>query len=197
MDASSSSTERGSTRSSLLRRIKDPSDDPGWSRFYDKYAPLVERFALKAGLNKTESREVVQSTMIQMAQKIGTFEYDRSKGSFKSWLFACAKWRILETLRQRKKAPVEADEQTNGAAESVFEEIWDAEWQGQLWREALEGTRMKVSGANFQIFCLHVIEGLKAEKVAKMLGVHIAHVYVVKSRVSRMIKKELTQLRKS
>jgi RNA polymerase sigma factor (sigma-70 family) len=198
MDTSLLQPERGSTRSSLLRRIKDLSDVPGWSRFYDTYAPLVERFALKAGLTKLESQEVVQNTMIQVAQKIDGFEYDRSKGSFKSWMFACAKWRILDARRQRKKGPLELneDDESAEAGESGFEAIWDAEWQGHLWREALEATKRKVSGAHFQIFCLYVIEGLPPEKVSKMLGVTVAHVYLIKCRVSRLIKKELVTLRK-
>jgi RNA polymerase sigma factor (sigma-70 family) len=192
-----SSSERDATRSSLLRRVKDLSDKPGWSRFYDTYAPLVERFALKSGLNKYETQEVVQNTMIQMAEKLPAFEYDRSKGSFKSWLFTTAKWKITDALRDRKKGANAIDAEPEDPAESTFEKLWDAEWEGHLWRQALEATKLKVSGAHFQIFCLYVIEGLAPEKVANLVGVTVAQVYLTKCRVGRCIKRELAALRKA
>jgi RNA polymerase sigma-70 factor (ECF subfamily) len=197
--------ERG-TNSSLLRTIKSLSNAPGWTAFYETYGPLVERFAAKFGLTFAEREDVVQITMLQVVKKIPTFEYDRERGSFKAWLFKSAKWRILDIIRDRPKntfdferEPRADDDAPPRAWEpsvSIFEKIWDQEWEGQLLRDALEEVRKKVSGVHFQIFCLNVLEDLPARRVAEMVGVRTAQVHLVKCRIGRMIKKQLAQLRK-
>jgi RNA polymerase sigma-70 factor (ECF subfamily) len=197
--------EQGSTQSSLLRRIKNLSDAPGWNRFHEIYAPLIERFASKAGLNDVESQEVAQNTMLHVAKEIPNFNYDRAKGSFKTWLFNCVKWRIIDSVRARPKnldhfdtvsscSPGTSERERHEPGESVFEKIWDAEWQEQLRRQALDEVKKKVSGSHFQIFCLHVIEGLEASKVAEMVGVTAGQVYLIKYRLGRLIKKEMAVL---
>jgi len=197
--------EPQSTQSSLLRQIRSLSNAPGWARFFETYAPLIERFALKSGLSAVESQEVVQSTMIQVSKTIPDF--DRAKGSFKAWLYRCAKWRILDTLRARIKNTMGFHRDKEGLPEvggeswepgvSVFEKLWDEEWEDQLKREALEEVRKKVSGAHFQIFCLYVLEELPATTVAAMVGVRVAQVHLVKCRLTRMVRKALETLRKT
>ncbi len=190
------------TESSLLREIKSLSNAQGWTRFYRTYAPMIERFALKSRLSPTESQDVVQNTMIQVAKTIPEFEYDRDKGKFKSWLFKCARWRIADIQRARPKHTVdfqrnpatigdESELDTWDPGISVFEKLWDEEWEQVIQREALEEVKKKISGIHYQIFCLNVLEELPASKVAEMVGVRVAQVHLVKCRVSRLFKKEL------
>ncbi len=197
--------EQSGTNSSLLKQIKSLSNAPGWTVFFQTYAPLIERFALKSGLNAVESQDVVQNTMIQVAKTITDFNYDRTKGSFKSWLFNNAKWRIVDILRARPKSTIVLQQTSQRVAGgsgsetwepgvSVFEKIWDEEWQDQLKRDAMEEVRKKVSGGHFQIFCLYVIEGLSAAKVAEMVGVRVAQVHLIRTRVGRHVKRELAAL---
>jgi RNA polymerase sigma-70 factor (ECF subfamily) len=199
--------EQSGTNSSLLRQIKSLSNAPGWMLFYQTYGPLIERFALKSGLNAAESQDVVQNTMIQVSKAITDFTYDRARGSFKSWLFNNAKWRIVDILRARPKGTVDLQRSSQGAVGapgpeswepgvSVFERIWDDEWEDQLKRDALEEVRKKVSGVHFQIFCLYVLEGLPAAKVAEMVGVRVAQVHLIRTRVGRLVRRELAALRK-
>jgi RNA polymerase sigma-70 factor (ECF subfamily) len=184
----------------LLLEIKRLSNASGWRRFYEQYAPLIERFALKFGLSAVESDEVVQNTMVRVAESIPQFDYDRDKGSFKNWLLKCAKWRILDVIRARPKNTFRLA--TDGAALgevppalAVFEATWDDEWAEHQKRMALEAVKKKSSAAHFQIFYLYVIEGLAASKVAEMVGVPVAQVYLVRCRLGRLLKNELTALR--
>lgn len=199
--------EQSGTNSSLLRQIRSLSNAPGWLAFYQTYGPLIERFALKSGLSAVESQDVVQNTMIQVSKTITDFNYDRAKGSFKSWLFNNAKWRIMDILRARPRrtvdlqrtapcVPGETGPESWEPGVSVFERIWDEEWREQLTRDALEEVRKKVSGVHFQIFCMSMIEGLPAAKVAEMLGVRVTQVHLVRCRVGRLFKQQLAALRK-
>ncbi len=195
------------TESSLLREIKSLSNARGWTRFYETYAPMIERLALRSNLSPVESQDVVQNTMIQVARTIPEFEYDRDKGKFKSWLFTCAKWRIMDVHRARPRQTIDfqrnpatlADDPELDSWEpgvSIFEKLWDEEWEQQIQRDALEEVKKKISGVHHQIFCLCVLEELPAAKVAEMVGVRVAQVHLVKCRVGRLVRKELAALRK-
>ena len=195
------------TESSLLREIKSLSNARGWTRFYETYAPMIERFALRSNLSRDESHMVVQDTMLQVARMMPDFDYDRNKGKFKSWLFTCAKWRILDAYRARPKHTVDFQRNPSALGDepgleqwdpgvSCFEKLWDEEWEQQIQRDALEVVKNKVSGVHYQLFCLYVLEGLPAAKVAEMVGVRVAHVHLVKCRVGRLVRKELAALRK-
>jgi RNA polymerase sigma factor (sigma-70 family) len=196
--------EQQGTNSSLLRQIKHLSNAPGWALFYQTYAPLLDRFAAKFRLTPAEREDVIQNTMIQLSKNISNF--DRSRGSFKAFLYRGAKWKILDLLKARPRNTVDFQRTEAGAdvdaplaewepAVTVFERIWDAEWDQQLLRDALEEARKKVSGVHFQIFCLNVLEELPASKVAEMLGVRASHVHLVTCRVRRLVRKELAALR--
>jgi RNA polymerase sigma-70 factor (ECF subfamily) len=192
------------TSSSMLRRIKSLSDATSWARFYELYSPMIQRFALKSGLTAVEAQDVVQNTMLNVTREIGEFQYDRTKGSFKTWLFNCVRWRIVDAFRARPKNMVQLDKtepQGNGEgrswepSESVFEKIWDDEWSEQLRREALEEVKKKASSAHFQIFYLYAVEGMASKQVAEMVGTSVAQVYLVRCRLGRMFKKQLSSLK--
>src|SRR6185503_3403222 len=132
MPDTKSDNHHDKTRSSLLQDIKRLSNASGWQHFYELYTPLIQRFALKFGLSPAESDDVVQNTMVRVAEQIPQFEYDREKGSFKNWLLGCAKWRILDVLRARPKNTFHLATDGPGGGHilpelAVFEPAWDDE----------------------------------------------------------------------
>ena len=68
------------TRRSLLGRLKNWDDLASWQEFFDTYARLIHRVAVKAGLNDAEAQDVVQETIIIVARKIPGFKYDPALG---------------------------------------------------------------------------------------------------------------------
>ncbi|MBI3417069.1 MAG: sigma-70 family RNA polymerase sigma factor [Verrucomicrobia bacterium] len=81
-------------------------------------------------------------------------------------------------------------------SDPVFEQLWDVEWEQQLLRTALEHVRAKASLKQFQMFDLHVLQGLSVRETARTLGVNIASVYMAKSRVGRQLRHEIRRLEK-
>jgi RNA polymerase sigma-70 factor (ECF subfamily) len=73
---------------------------------------------------------------------------------------------------------------------------WDAEWQQNLLTAALERVKRRVDPAHYQIFDCTVVKEWSALKTATDLGVNIAKVYLVKHRVSALVKKELLAIEK-
>ncbi len=207
------------TRQSLLLRLKHSEDTPGWREFFDTYWELLYNFARKAGLTDAEAQDAVQETVVQVACKIRGFNTDPARGSFKSWLLGQARWRIGDQFRARKRnarisAPAEAfglngngssDETTrtdpvNGfvdPASDPLETMWNEEWEEHVLRKALERVRGKVSVKQFQIFELHVTQGLSVKDTAKAMATTTAAVYMATSRVGRVLKREVKAIASS
>jgi hypothetical protein len=99
------------TRQSLLYRLRNSADETSWREFFDTYWNLIYRVARKAGLSDAEAQDVVQETVISVAQRIEGFVYDPQVCSFRSTICAC-------TNRSRLgKSPA----------------LWRSAWRGFTW----------------------------------------------------------------
>ena len=72
--------------------------------------------------------------------------------------------------------------------------MWDDEWREHVQRVALERVKARVSIPQFQMFDLHVVQGVSVGEAARALGVSQASVYMAKSRVGRLLKAEMRRI---
>jgi RNA polymerase sigma-70 factor (ECF subfamily) len=191
------------TRRSLLTRLKNWDDHDGWKRFFDTYWRLIYGTAIKSGLSDAEAQDVVQETVISVANKMNEFKYDPALGSFKGWLLTLTRWRITDQIRKRPRhGQAGGSQPEDGVRTSTIESlpdeqsvqldaIWDAEWQKNLTDAAIERVKRKVGARQYQLFDLHVIKEWPVADVAKTLGVTHNHVHKAKSRISEMIRDEI------
>lgn len=189
------------TRLSLIERLGDWRDQRHWQEFFETYWRLIYSVARKSGLTEEEAQDVVQETVLTVAKNIG--KYERTAGSFKSWLLHTTRWRIADQFRKRDLAAQgrrrEAEEDDTPTIERVagpeaVESIWDSEWRRNLFQAALERVKKKVSARQFQIFDCCVNKRWAAAKVSAELRVNIAQVYLAKHRVAALMKKEVAAL---
>jgi RNA polymerase sigma factor (sigma-70 family) len=190
------------TRLTLLIRLKDLDDQDSWQEFYNAYARLIYGVALKAGLSDVEAQEALQQTMIGVARNIGEFEYDRKKGTFKSWLLHAARWKINDQLRRRREgasrfqrgrdqtARTATIERVPDPAGSALESIWEEEWEKQILDSAMERVKRQVKAKQYQMFDLYVVKHWPVRKVARTLDVNIGQVYLAKHRISLLLRRE-------
>jgi RNA polymerase sigma factor (sigma-70 family) len=73
----------------------------------------------------------------------------------------------------------------------TFEKTWDADWTEQVRQAALAKVKRQVSGRQYQLFDLHVLQGLSVRDTAQAAGTSMAAVYMAKSRVGRVLKREI------
>jgi RNA polymerase sigma-70 factor (ECF subfamily) len=78
----------------------------------------------------------------------------------------------------------------------VVDEVWNKEWQKNLFDAAIERVKGQVSARQYQMFDLYVIKQWPVRKVASRLGVNIGRLYLAKHRISSLIKKEVKRLEK-
>ena len=195
------------TRWTLLSRLKDWGDEKSWQDFFNTYWRLIYLMAKQAGLKDFEAEEVVQETVISVAQQMPQFDCRPDAGSFKSWLLVIIRRRITDQLRKRpaQAAALVSRSQEGSRTDTVaripdpagidLEKIWDREWEGHLTRTALDRVRQKADPRQYQIFDLHLIQNLSAREVARKLGIKIARVYLAKYKICRLLRKEVRQLR--
>jgi RNA polymerase sigma factor (sigma-70 family) len=190
------------TRASLLQRVKNLDDAPGWEEFFNTYFGLIFATACKAGLKRAEAEDAVQDTFLALAKNIRSFRYDSKRCSFKSWLLLITRQRIIWQLRKRQPglpAPDAFDDGTREAridqladpAQESLARIWEEEWKNHVLSAALDRVKRQVSARQFQIFDLHVLQNWPVSEVSRTLRVNIGQVYLAKHRVSALLKKSV------
>ena len=187
------------TRATLLHRLKDWQDQASWQDFFAIYSRLIYGVASQAGLTKTEAQDVVQETMMSVARHMPDFKYDPALGSFKAWLLNMARWRITDELRRRPmRAPADAGlaKIADGHAPPDLDQIWEREWEKNLFDAATANARRRVDPKQYQIFDFYVNKNWPPERVAQTLAVSLNQVYLAKTRVTEAIRVEVERLKK-
>jgi RNA polymerase sigma factor (sigma-70 family) len=195
------------TRRSLIERLVDWDDQARWQEFFDVYWRLIYSVARKAGLRDAEAHDVVQETVLGVAKTIR--RYDPKAGSFKSWLLQLTRWRIVDQLRKRGPAEYHATnlhtdssrdtatvERLPDPAGGALDAVWEDEWRKALLDAAVERIKRKVKAEHFQIFDCVAVKQWPVERVAATLGVSAAQIYLIKHRITALLKKELESLEK-
>ena len=86
------------TNITLLEKITD-GDEISWNKFYEIYSPLIRTSGEQWHLNESECDELVQDVMVNFFKRAKTFRYDRSRGSFRSYLRTIARNSTFSLLK--------------------------------------------------------------------------------------------------
>lgn len=193
------------TRATLLNRLKNFSDQVSWQEFFEIYWKLIYGVARKAGLSDAEAQDVVQETMVSVAKHMPAFKYNPAIGTFKAWLLTLTRWRIVDQLRKRgpfaRHQADDGDTARTATIERIADEkspdmtaIWDADWEKTVLEAAMIRLKRRLDPQKFQIFDFYVNREWPPEKVAQTFGVTVNQVYLVKNRVTDMLRDEFQRL---
>ena len=133
--------------------------------------------------------------MTAVQERIATFDYDREKGKFKSWLRIMMNNKIRNLLRDRKEQPGDSGDfkglpAREDSPEEVFETLWLEE---HLWH-CLRLLRDEVEEPTYLAFQHYVIEQWPIEKVCRELNMKANHVYTIKWRLTERIAAKMREL---
>lgn len=194
-----------STRTTLLKRLKDWKDDSSWEEFFNTYSKVIRGTAIKSGLTEAEAEDVVQETMLAVAKCIPSFNYDRKLGSFKHWLLNMSRWRICDQFRRRENSSAQLPNDLTAETQSLsilideknisFDELWEAEWQKSVLDTAIKRVKTSLDSEKYQIFDFLINKQWSTERVAKNFGISVNQVYLAKHRITELIKKEVERLK--
>jgi RNA polymerase sigma factor (sigma-70 family) len=193
------------TRATLLDRMKNWNDQSSWQEFFDIYWKLIYGVARKAGLSDAEAQDVVQESMVSVAKHMPTFKYNPAVGTFKAWLLTLTRWRIVDQLR--KRGPIvphhssEGDPARTATVERIadansldLDAIWEVDWKTTVLDATMARVKRRLDPQKFQIFDFYVNREWPPEKVAQTFNVTVNQVYLVKNRVTEMLRDEFLRL---
>lgn len=185
------------TSPSLIADVSDPAKGLRWGEFDRIYRGIVLGMARKAGLNHHDAEDVAQEVFSDLVRSLVGFEVRKQKGSFRSYLFQLARWRIASKFGQLKRSGGDrctsledsdrdfADPKTD--AESGYSE---AEFRSALI-EALRVLAGDLDGRDVQVLDLYYRLEWPAERIAASLGLTRTAVYVLAHRQKFRLCREI------
>ena len=183
-----------STSTSLLLRLRQPTDRVAWSRFVRLYGPLIYKWALDTGMQVSDATDLVQDVMTLLLRKLPAFRYDKSR-SFRSWLKTVTLNKWKEKCRRRSLPMSSATEsQLAGIADPKTEDFWEAEYRKEVVARAMELMKQDFKPATWQACQKYIAGDSSPEELATEYGVSVWTIYSAKSRLLKRLRDELDGL---
>jgi len=184
------------THATLLARVSAGTDPAAWQEFCDRYAALIRGFAQRRGLQAADCDEVAQEALLALAKAMPNFQYDRSRGKFRSYLKTIVLHEIYRKSRQ-KHGEVSLGEVDGAAAQAVadpeIEQVWEAEWRQYHIRQAMSVIEMEFNEKDRAAFEAYAVAGREAAEVAAELAMSVDQVYQAKSRIMKRLSRIIQQ----
>ncbi|MCG8652301.1 MAG: RNA polymerase sigma factor [Pirellulales bacterium] len=183
------------TRASLILRLGNPADDLAWTEFLQIYEPMLFRLASRWGLQENDVVEVVQETLLAVANSVAEFQGRDHAGAFRGWLAAITRHKLADHLAKRSKQQTGTGDSEvhrwldQQADRSSSESVWDWQSKQQIFAWAAERVRKQVNPATWEAFHRTNVLGQPVAKGAEDLGMRGGMVYVARSRVMARLRK--------
>jgi RNA polymerase sigma-70 factor (ECF subfamily) len=188
------------TSPTLLGRLgRSPTDQAAWAAFIDRYGPKIFAWCQHWKLQQADAEDVTQMVLLKLSRCLTTFAYDPSK-SFRAWLKTLTRNALADFLESRKAAMVgSGDTQVLQRLASIeardnLEARLEREFDNELLDEAMARVQLRVTAEKWEVFRLLALEQLPGAEVAQRVKMKVATVYVVRSKVQKMLEEEIRKL---
>jgi RNA polymerase sigma-70 factor (ECF subfamily) len=184
------------TRSSLLVRVRNSADADSWREFDSLYRPLLLKYVRSRGLAETDAHDVVQDVFIRLLKSLPTFDFDRSRGRFRSWLWQVTMAALTDWQRStgRQLHSVSDLPDAPAPAEPEPETQWCQAHRQRVVEFVLEQVRAETQPRTWTCFEQRLVRGRAAADVAAELGLTANAVKVNASRVLARVRERCAEL---
>jgi RNA polymerase sigma-70 factor (ECF subfamily) len=185
------------TSLSLLVRAGRREEPQAWERLAAIYAPLLADWLRRLGVQENDADDLTQEVLVVVLRELPTFEHNRRPGAFRRWLRMILVHRVRDFWKRRRHVPTatgatsfhqQLDQLEDDA--SPASRHWDQSHDEHVMQQLLEAVRPNFAPQTWQAFHLQVMEGRRADAVARDLGLSLSSVYVAKSRVLAALRRE-------
>ncbi len=155
----------------VLAKQSQGGDFAAFEELVRRYENRIYSFVFQSCGHDADAREATQDTFVRAFEAIAQFDPGRC---FASWLFAIARRKMIDCLRNRipgdgETLPEEAD------AEDPAESLARREESQYLWRRA----RALLPDGQFQALWLRYAEDMNIAEIAAVLGKTQTHIKVL------------------
>lgn len=175
-----------STHISLLARLGEGADPLAWAEFCHRYGELIRNFARSRNLQPADCDDVLQDVLMALTRAMPGFEYDPSRGKFRSYLKTVTLHAIFARSRQNN-GHVSLPEVEAAAARPDIESLWDEQWRQYHLRQAMSRIEAEFNETDLAAFTQYALSGRSAKDTAGTLGLSLDQVYQAKSRILKRL----------
>ena len=187
------------TSATLLGRLhQQPGDDDAWQEFVTRYRPRIYAHCLAFPLQPADAEDVTQAVLVRLVEKLPQFRYDPSQ-CFRAWLKTVTHHILVDYLAEQRRLPGSGETavvrllENVQAREDLVREM-EAEYERELFEEALKQVRQRVPVQQWEAFRLTALEQLSGAEAAARLGMLVATVYTARSKVQKLVRDEVRRL---
>lgn len=186
------------TRSSLIARLPNICDQDAWREFVEIYEPYIYRQARRFGLQDADANEVVQDTLLAVSANVRTFEVNRDRGKFRTWLYAIGRnicLKRLEKLRVRERSVDEAGQKFDleESSEQESQELQTA-LRRRVFLWAAGQVRGEFESSTWNAFWATAVENHSIKHCAESLSMSVGAVYIARSRVMTRLRSRVEEI---
>jgi RNA polymerase sigma-70 factor (ECF subfamily) len=183
------------TSLTLLERVqKFPADPEAWDEFVRRYHPMIRTWCLKWGLQASDADDVAQDVVVKLLAAMRTFQYDPAR-SFHAWLKTVTQHTLSQFTAGRRREPGQLSPEilitelveARVELEQGLENLFDLD----LFTIAMRRIQKRVKPVTWDAFHLTAREGLTGKDAARRLRIPVAHVFVARNRVQKLLQEEV------
>jgi RNA polymerase sigma factor (sigma-70 family) len=183
------------TRVSLLVRVRNLGDGPSWDEFHAIYRPLIFGYLRGWRIKEHDAHDLTQVVFSRLMAILPSFELDRARGRFRSYLWSMARNAWVAEIRGktvRDRAEEEWVRQFCEADESEsprLTEITALEKRRKILKAALRQARAGASETAWKCFEGRVVDRRPVAEIAAELSIAASTVSVRSSEVMKDVRR--------
>ncbi|MCM8540139.1 MAG: sigma-70 family RNA polymerase sigma factor [Lentisphaeraceae bacterium] len=190
-------SENWNTQQTLIQRAQNPDDNQAWDDFVSYYQSFIRMVLYKSNISLNDTDDLIQAILLRIWKGLPNYEYKKEQARFRTWLSTIIRNCIITHINKSKNKGVKVElieEQIEKISDSEIEQIISDEWLDYVASIALDKVKEVFSGNAIEVFRLS-LEEKSAREIANELNITEESVFVLRSRVKKRLKKEISKLR--
>ena len=162
---------------------------------------MIRAWCLRWGSQASDADDVAQEVLTKLVTAMKTFRYDPDR-TFRAWLKTVTQNAWIDFTRSQSLRAATDPGRILSIADS-HDALVDLEKQmeealdRELFELAMHRVEKRVKPTTWQAFRRTVIDNRPGPEVARELGIQVAHVFVAKHRVQKMLEHEVRVLQRT
>ena len=184
------------TSASLLDGLRLAPQDEAWRQLVELYSPLIRNWLLRNGAAPGDVDDVAQEVLLVVVRRIGEFRREPRTGAFRNWLRTITVNCLRDHWRGKNKLPAvggsdfgEFINQLEDPHSGVSDQ-WSREHDEHVIRYLLNRIRPRFAVNTWRAFQRFALENASADEVARELDISPNAVFIAKSRVMAMLRRQ-------
>ena len=189
----------------MIRQAK-ANDAEAWKRLVHTYSRRIYRWCRRGGLQPADASNVVQEVLRSVTRKLPDFRHEHATDTFRGWLRRITVNKINDHFRVEGKQPAHPRGGTDAHRQlqhitlpppsSTYEATWETAKSTSAYvrlnAEQLDKVRSQFSERDWKMFWRVAVDGQSAVEVGDEFCVTANTVRIVKTRLLKKLREQLT-----